>query len=116
MRSRLPWRTRRGGSSVPLTLPLARAPPSPRSRGARAFRGAFIDSLSPLTGRGRVRGGLVRVDDRAQHDAALLRVIVAGTPVHRRPLVPDQEIADLPGMAIGEAFLGGVRGELLDQL
>jgi hypothetical protein len=27
---------------------------------------------------------------------------VAGAAVHRRPLVPDQQIADLPGMAIGE--------------
>src|SRR5437764_6484775 len=58
----------------------------------------------------------VRVDDCAQHDAALLGVIVAGAAVHRRPLVPDQQIADLPGMVIGKAFLRGVRGELLDQL
>src|SRR5439155_7668636 len=66
--------------------------------------------------RAGVRGASVRVDDRAQHDAALLGVVVARTPVHRRALVPDQEIADLPRMVVGEAFLGGVSGELLDQL
>src|SRR5438270_7783073 len=60
--------------------------------------------------------GSVRIDDRAQHDAALLRVIIPGAAVHRRPLVPNQQVADLPGMVIGEAFLRSVRGELLDQL
>src|SRR5580704_19099575 len=77
-------------------------------------------SLAPLASacgeRVGVRGRSVRVDDRAQHDAALLGVVVAGAAVHRRPLVPNQQIADLPGMVIGKAFLRGVRGEFLDQL
>jgi hypothetical protein len=39
----------------------------------------------------------VRVDDRAQHDAAFLGMIITGAAVHRRPFVPNQQIADLPG-------------------
>src|SRR5271154_2429225 len=50
---------------------------------------------------GKLPPGSVRVDDRAQHDAALLGVVIAGAAVHRRPLVPHQQIADLPGMVIG---------------
>ncbi|TMJ59292.1 MAG: ketopantoate reductase family protein [Alphaproteobacteria bacterium] len=54
-------------------------------------------------------------DDRAQHDAALLRRVIAGAAVHRRPLVPDQQIADLPGMVIDEPLLCRMRRQLLDQ-
>src|ERR1700756_3908723 len=70
---------------------------------------AFGQSGTSLQDRGRVgrvphcgRPGSVRVDDGAQHDAAFCGVVVAGTAVHRRPLVPDQEIADLP--------VGGAKG------
>ena len=62
-----------------------------------------------MGGLGVDEAGSVRVDDRAQHDAALLGMAVAGTAAHRRALVPYQEIADLPRMVIGEAFLRGVR-------
>src|ERR1700740_722451 len=58
----------------------------------------------------------MRVDDCAQHDATLFGMIIAGAAVHRRSLVPDQEIADLPRMVIGKAFLRGVSRELFDQL
>src|SRR5438093_13402664 len=57
----------------------------------------------------------VRSSDRAQHDAAPLRPVVAGATVHRRPLVPHQHIADAPAVVIDKALLGGVFGELLDQ-
>src|SRR5207344_2212818 len=57
----------------------------------------------------------VRIHDRAQHDAALVRPVVAGAAVHRRPLVPHQHIADAPAVVIDEALLGGVFGELLDE-
>src|SRR5438445_1059933 len=57
----------------------------------------------------------VRVHDRAQHDAALVRPVVAGAAVHRRALVPDQHIADAPAVVVDEALLGCVLGELLDE-
>src|SRR5262249_32072488 len=56
-----------------------------------------------------------RGDDRAQHDAALLGVVIAGAAVHRRALVPHQQVADLPGMVVGETLLRRMRGEVLDQ-
>src|SRR5215471_99159 len=57
----------------------------------------------------------VRVHDRAQHDPALVRPVIAGAAVHRRALVPDQDIADAPTVVVDEALLGRVSGELLDQ-
>src|SRR5437660_4946630 len=57
----------------------------------------------------------VRVHDRAQHDPALVRPVVAGATVHRRALVRDQDIADTPAVVVDEALLGRVSGELLDQ-
>src|SRR5262249_2802644 len=57
----------------------------------------------------------VRVHDCAQHDAALVRPVVAGAAVHRRALVPDQDVADAPAVIVDEAFLRRVGGELLDQ-
>src|SRR2546423_10384537 len=57
----------------------------------------------------------VGVYDRAQHDAALVRPVVARTAVHRRALVPDQDIADAPAVVVDEALLGRVIGELLDE-
>src|SRR3989442_2533205 len=56
-----------------------------------------------------------RVHDRAQHDPALVRPVVAGAAVHRRALVPDQDIADAPAVVVDEALLGRVSGELIDQ-
>src|SRR5947209_17726654 len=56
-----------------------------------------------------------RVHDRAQHDPTLVRPVVAGAAVHRRALVPDQDIADAPAVVVDEALLGRVSGELIDQ-
>src|SRR3989441_7168024 len=50
-----------------------------------------------------------------QHDPALVRPVVAGAAVHRRALVPDQDIADAPAVVVDEALLGRVIGELLDE-
>src|SRR5215831_13871541 len=58
---------------------------------------------------------LVRVHDRAQHDPALVRPVVAGAAVHRRALVPDQDVADPPAVVVDEALLGRVSSELIDQ-
>src|SRR3989441_7643850 len=58
---------------------------------------------------------LVRVHDRAQHDPALVRPVVTGAAVHRRALVPYQDIADAPAVVVDEALLGRVIGELLDE-
>src|SRR5207247_10668461 len=57
----------------------------------------------------------VRVHDRAQHDPALVRPVVDGAAVHRRALVPDQDIADAPAVVVDEALLRRVSGELIDQ-
>src|SRR5256885_14653847 len=57
----------------------------------------------------------VGVHDRAQHDAALVRPVVARTAVHRRALVPYQDIADAPAVVVDEALLGRMIGELFDQ-
>src|SRR5215470_2124842 len=57
---------------------------------------------------------LVRIHDRAQHDPALVGPVVAGAAVHRRALVPDQDVADAPAVVIDESLLGRVSGELLD--
>ena len=43
------------------------------------------------------------------------RMIVAGAAMHRRALVPDQQIADLPGMIIDKPLLRGMRRQLFDQ-
>ena len=77
--------------------------------------GAHVGVDGPLRHRmcGAV-GPSVRVDNRPQHDAALLGVVVAGTAMHGCALVPNQQIADPPRMVIGKAFLGGVRGEFFD--
>src|SRR5499425_1843058 len=64
---------------------------------------------------GPMAPGLARIHDRAQHDPALVRPIVAGAAVHRRALVPDQDVADAPAVVVDEALLGRVSGELLDQ-
>src|SRR5579884_1946583 len=86
-------------------VPPHAADPSP---GVRRGQGAALLSIMSR----RTLGG---IDDRAQHDAALLRPIIAGAAMHRRPLVPYDQIADPPGMVIDKAFLRRVRGELLDQ-
>src|SRR5262249_29523615 len=57
----------------------------------------------------------VRVHDRAQHDPALVRPVVAGAAVHRCALVPYQDIPDAPAVVVDEALVGRVSGELLDQ-
>src|SRR5438094_1018318 len=61
------------------------------------------------------RSPSVRVHDRAQHDPALVRPVVAGAAVHRRALVPYEDIADAPAVVVDEALLGRVVSELLDQ-
>src|SRR5579863_4325262 len=58
---------------------------------------------------------LIRIDDGAQHDAALGGVVVAGAAVHRRALVPHDDVADPPGMIIDEAVLRRMRRQFLDQ-
>src|SRR5438270_1886266 len=115
---RLAWRTNRRTTHFRLSNAAILQPPSvPRATLRQAGRGALSTPSPRLRGEGFPRWPTsVRVDDRAQHDAAFFRVVVARTPVHRRLLVPDQQIADLPGMVIGKALLGRVRGELLDQL
>src|SRR6516225_8553152 len=42
------------------------------------------------------------IHDRAQHDPAFVRPIIAGSAVHRGQLVPHQHIADTPVMVINE--------------
>src|SRR5438094_3531133 len=49
------------------------------------------------------RSPSVRVHDRAQHDPALVRPVVAGAAVHRRALVPYEDIADAPAVVVDEA-------------
>src|SRR5262249_19862313 len=56
-----------------------------------------------------------RIHDRTQHDPALVRPVVAGAAVHRRALVPDQDVADAPAVIVDEALLGRVIRELFDQ-
>src|SRR5438132_14164464 len=56
----------------------------------------------------------VQIYDRAQHDAALIRTVVASAAVHRGPLVPHQHIADAPAVVIDKELLGGVVGDLSD--
>src|SRR2546421_12354706 len=63
----------------------------------------------------RKRVSLARIHDGAQHDSAFLGRVVAGAAVHRRPLVPDQQVANLPGMVVDEAVLRRMFGEVLDQ-
>src|SRR2546422_10875294 len=41
-----------------------------------------------------------RVPDRAQHDPALVRSVVAGAAVHDRALVPEQDIAAAPAVSV----------------
>src|SRR5690349_1083898 len=56
---------------------------------------------------GRDERGLSDVERRhAAKLAAILRVVEWPRPVHRRPVVPDHEIADTPGMTINEFPLG----------
>src|SRR5262249_55033577 len=57
----------------------------------------------------------VCIHDRAQHDPAFVRPIIAGSAVHRGQLVPHQHIADAPVMVINEAILRRVLGQFLDQ-
>src|SRR5271166_6941240 len=57
----------------------------------------------------------VRIHDGAEHDAVLLRPVIAGATVHRRPLVPHQHIADPPAVIVDEALLRRVLGQFLDQ-
>ena len=45
----------------------------------------------------------------------LVGVVVARAAVHRRPLVPDHQIADAPGMVMDVALLRRVTGQLFDQ-
>src|SRR6185436_14274548 len=45
----------------------------------------------------------------------LVGLVVAGAAVHRRALVPDQDVADAPAVVVDEALLRGVIGEFLDQ-
>src|SRR6516162_1692858 len=45
------------------------------------------------------------IHDRAQHDPAFVRPIIAGSSVHRGQLVPHQHIADTPVMVINEKIL-----------
>src|SRR5690242_20845803 len=40
-----------------------------------------------------------------QHDAPLLRPVVAGTTMHRCAFVPHQHVADAPSVVIDEALL-----------
>src|SRR5438552_16866955 len=57
----------------------------------------------------------VRVHDRAQHDPALVRPVVAGAAVHRRALVPYEDIANAPAVVLDEALPGRVIVKLLDE-
>src|SRR5947207_12508193 len=62
-----------------------------------------------------IRPGLILIHDGPHHDAALLWRVIACAAMHGRPLVPDQEIADLPGMIVDETILRRMRRQLLDQ-
>jgi hypothetical protein len=57
----------------------------------------------------------VRVDDRAEHDAAFLGTSVARAAVQGGDLVPHHDVADAPGVVVDEAILRRVIAELLDQ-
>ena len=80
------------------------AAPSSPPRSAFSFAALYAASLYS-----------VRIDDRAQHDAAFLGAVVAGAAVHRRALVPHQHVADPPAMVVDEAVLRRVLGQFLDQ-
>src|ERR1700757_2010616 len=99
-------------------LDLAR-PGDPRLLSAPDRFSTWIAGSSPamtISGcLGKSRWPSIRIDDRAQPDAAPVRPVIAGTAVHGCPFVPHQEIADLPGMVIDETLLGRVQGELFDQ-
>src|SRR3954467_2601452 len=58
---------------------------------------------------------LIRIDDRAQHNSALIRAVVSGAAVYRRLLVPHQDIADPPGVVVDETVLRRMLGQFLDQ-
>jgi len=77
---------------------------------------SLVQAASSLISRTEAPSKLVRVDDRAQHDAAFFGAGVAGAAVHRRDLVPDHHVADLPGVIIDEPVLGRVIAQFLDQL
>src|SRR5438067_13001113 len=62
-----------------------------------------------------IRPGSILIHDGPQHDAALLWGVIACAAMHGRPLVPDQEIADLPGMIVDETILRRMCCQLLDQ-
>src|SRR5437763_1892576 len=67
-------------------------------------------------GPGSRTGTLIRVDDGAQHDPALVGTVVAGAAMHRCLFVPHQHVADPPRMVVDEPVLRRMIGELLDQL
>src|SRR5207237_9107104 len=47
--------------------------------------------------------------------APMLRIVERPAAVHRGEVVPDDEIAHAPAMAVDEARLGGVLGEIAQQ-
>src|SRR5580704_11864772 len=89
-------------AATPNDRKMATKPPLSRPRAPT------LRSIRRLPAIGRA---LIRVDDRAQHDTTLFRVIVARASMHRRPLVPDQQIAHPPRMVINKALLSRMRGE-----
>src|SRR5207249_585161 len=47
--------------------------------------------------------------------ALVLRVVVGEAAVHCRAVVPDNEVADLPGVAVAELGLGGVLYQVAEE-
>ena len=95
-------------------------------RQAASVRGSRVknDPFQPWARRGRVLFCDISpilaiismcIHDRAQHDPAFVRPIIAGSAVHRGQLVPHQHIADAPVMVINEKILRRVLGQFLDQ-
>src|SRR5262245_47072175 len=107
----MPTWTPRPARPTSAPTPATRPPTPSRSPSKGADR-------APPPERRRPRGALassVRIHDRTQHDPALVRPVVAGAAVHRRALVPHQDVADAPAVVVDEALLGRVSGELIDQ-
>src|SRR4051794_13507848 len=87
---------------------------APRASPSGRACGEPVMTILRLAGERKARW-LIWIHDRPQHDAAFLRRVIAGAAVHRCALVPDQQVADLPGMVIDESVLRRMRRQFLDQ-
>src|SRR4051794_22897274 len=82
---------------------------SPRSRAGRKV--TLRMATGGRSGRQLLDGGSVAGKGRAAHVAHLVAV-EAARPMHRGPIVPDDEIVLLPGVRMDELALRGVFGQV----